>query len=287
MNIGFYGVRGSTPCPCDDNARYGGNTACVAIESPGMAPIIFDLGTGLRFFGETQPQDGTFRGTSLVTHLHWDHVQGLPFFMPINRVGAQLDIFGPGEEMDLGDAFDQFMRPPYFPVHYSELVGDITFHTIEEGQFEVADAAVTARVVPHVGKTFGYRVELNGLSVVYIPDHQMPMDGTFGVAEGVLALAAGADVLIHDAQYTPEEFAERPHWGHCTVEYAVHVARTAEARRLVLFHHDPSHCDSTIDGLLQQAREEAGNDLEVVAAAEGMTLSFDREARLVRSRGQG
>ncbi len=286
MNIGFYGVRGSTPCPCDDNARYGGNTACVAIEAPGHAPIIFDLGTGLRFFGETQPQDGSFVGTALVTHLHWDHVQGLPFFMPINRPGARLDVYGPGEGMELGEAFDRFMRPPYFPVQYTDLVGDIEFHTTGEQELQIGDARVLAREVPHVGTTLGYRVEIGGLVVAYIPDHQMPMDGSMEVAAGVLELADGADVLIHDAQYTPEEFAERPHWGHCTVEYAVHVARTAGAERLVLFHHDPSHCDRVLDDLLRGAREEAGDDFEVLAAAEGMTLSFDSAANRVRARAQ-
>ena len=286
MNIGFYGVRGSTPCPCDDNARYGGNTACVALESPGHDPIIFDLGTGLRFFGETQPQDGSFRGTALVTHLHWDHVQGLPFFMPINRAGARLDVYGPGDGVGLAEAFDEFMRPPYFPVQYSDLVGDITFHTVGPDVLEIGGARVLVREVPHVGTTLGFRVELDGVSVAYVPDHQMPIDGSFDVAESVLELADGVDVLIHDAQYTPEEFAERAHWGHCTVEYAVHVARAAGAQRLVLFHHDPGHCDRTVDELLAGAREEAGDGLEVLAAAEGMTLSFDRGAHRVRARAE-
>ncbi len=286
MNIGFFGVRGSTPCPCDDNARYGGNTACVAIESPSRAPIIFDLGTGLRFFGETQPQDGSFRGTALVTHLHWDHVQGLPFFMPINRPGASLDIYGPGEGMEIAEAFDKFMRPPYFPVQYTDLVGDIRFHTVGEQELDIDGARILVREVPHVGTTLGFRVEVDGLVVTYIPDHQMPMDGSMDIDDGVLELAQGADVLIHDAQYTPEEFAERAHWGHCTVEYAVHVARTAGVRRLVLFHHDPSHCDSMLDDLLAEAREEAGENMEVLSAAEGMTLSFASDARRVRARAE-
>src|SRR5918999_5308014 len=117
LNVTFYGVRGSTPCPSEQTRRYGGNTACVALEVPGEDPIILDLGTGLRFFGLTQPTDGSFRGTALVTHLHWDHVQGLPFFVPVDRPGARLDVIGPKQEgVDLAAAFEEFMRPPYFPV---------------------------------------------------------------------------------------------------------------------------------------------------------------------------
>jgi phosphoribosyl 1,2-cyclic phosphodiesterase len=126
LNVTFYGVRGSTPCACATNRRYGGNTACVAIEAPGHDPIVLDLGTGLRFWGETLPQDGSFRGHALVTHLHWDHVQGLPFFVPVNRPGAQFDIYGPTQPdgLSLEAAFGEFMRPPYFPVRVSDLAGE-------------------------------------------------------------------------------------------------------------------------------------------------------------------
>src|SRR5688572_18529000 len=135
LNVTFYGVRGSTPCPCDANRRYGGNTACVALEVPGCDPIVLDLGTGLRFWGQTQPTDGSFRGAALVTHLHWDHVQGLPFFAPVDRPGARLDIYGPKQEngLSLEEAFEEFMRPPYFPVRASDLRGTIAFHDLDEG----------------------------------------------------------------------------------------------------------------------------------------------------------
>jgi phosphoribosyl 1,2-cyclic phosphodiesterase len=188
--------------------------------------------------------------------------------------------------MEIGEAFDKFMRPPYFPVQYTDLVGDIRFHTLGEGKLDLDGATVLVREVPHVGVTLGYRVEVDDMVVTYISDHQMPMDGSMGISDGVRELCDGADVLIHDAQYTPEEFAERAHWGHCTVEYAVHVARECGVRRLVLFHHDPAHCDSFLDDLLADARLEAGPDLEVLSAAEGMTLSFDREARRVRARAE-
>ena len=278
MNVSFYGVRGSTPCPSAGNRRYGGNTACVALESPGHDPVVLDLGTGLRFWGESLPLDGSFRGHALVTHLHWDHVQGLPFFVPVNRPGAQLDIYGPPSEdgLSLADAFGEFMRPPYFPVRVGDLAGDFRFHTLDDGDHAVGDAKVRVRQVPHVGATNGYRVEMDGVSIAYVPDHQQPLDGSFDVAESVLELCDGVDLLIHDAQYTPLEFEAKAHWGHCTVEYAVRVAAQAGVRRLALFHHDPDHDDAMVDRLLDGARSlrDASKVQEIIAAYEGMTIAL-------------
>jgi len=276
LNVTFYGVRGSCPCPSESNARYGGNTACVALEAEegDEPPIILDLGTGLRRLGEGQPCDGTFRATALVTHLHWDHVQGLPFFAPVDRVGATFDIYGPEqEEGPLGEVFGGFMRPPYFPVTFTELRGDIRFHGVSTDELVIGGAKVMVRPVPHVGATVGYRIEWGGSSVAYISDHQAPLD-LRRVADSVLELCDGVDLVIHDAQYTPAEFAERAHWGHCTIDYAVLVAKEAGARRLALFHHDPAHDDDRMDGLLEGARclgAMAGLD-EVLAAAEGLHL---------------
>ena len=274
LNVTFYGVRGSCPCPSAANARYGGNTACVALEVDGEPPIILDLGTGLRRLGEHQPLDGTFKATALITHIHWDHVQGLPFFPPVDREGAQLDVYGPDQaEGPLGEVFGGFMRPPYFPVQFSELRGDIRFHGVTSDEIAIGEAKVKVRPVPHVGPTVGFRIEWNGSSVAYISDHQAPLD-LRRVADEVLELCDGADLVIHDAQYTPAEFAEKSHWGHCTVDYAVLVAKEAGARRLALFHHDPAHGDEDIDRLLEGARclgAMAGLD-EVVAAAEGLRL---------------
>lgn len=245
----------------------------MALTADGEPPIVFDLGTGLRAFGDTQPLDGTFAGAALVTHVHWDHVQGLPFFPPADRVGAAFDIYGPQQDSGtLAEQFDGFMRPPYFPVTCSELRGRISFHDVSKDDFEIGRARVSARPVPHVGPTVGYRVRWHDRVVTYISDHQAP-PGLDTVAETVLDLAASADVLIHDAQYTREEFAEKGHWGHCTIEYAVRVATEAGARTLVLFHHDPSHEDARMDQLLEEARSLAGpNGPEVIAAYEGLRL---------------
>ena len=273
MDLTFYGVRGSCPCPSDANRRYGGNTACVAVTVPDEPPIIFDLGTGLRPFGETQPVDGTFRGTALLTHIHWDHVQGLPFFPPADRVGARFDVFGPEqEEGPLAEVVDGFMRPPYFPVTCSDLRGEIAFHDVLKDELKVGQAKIMVRPVPHCGPTVGYRVRWAGVTVTYISDHQAPLD-LESVADPVLELAEGTDVLIHDAQFTPDEFAEKSHWGHCTIDYAIKVGRDAGAKRVVLFHHDPSHGDDDMDRLVAEARARVGSEgPEILAAYEGLRL---------------
>ena len=280
LNVSFYGTRGSTPCPSEENRRYGGNTSCVALESPGHEPIILDLGTGLRFFGETQPNDGTFKGSALVTHLHWDHVQGLPFFTPVLKEGARLDIYGPRQdEGTVADAFHSFICPPFFPVTVEQLYGQLSFLDAGDEDLELDGAKVRVRTVPHVGTNNGYRVEMGGASVAYLSDHQMPHDGSHTVPDDVLELCDGVDVLVHDAQYTPEEFAEKYYWGHCTVDYALFVAQEAGAKRLVMFHHDPARTDEQVDALLAGARQQNATGPgpsvdEVLAAYEGLTISL-------------
>jgi phosphoribosyl 1,2-cyclic phosphodiesterase len=281
MRLTFWGVRGSTPCACDENRRYGGNTACVSVESPGEDPIVLDLGTGLRFWGATQPADGSFRGTAFVTHIHWDHVCGLPFFVPALKPGSQLDVYGPTcDGLPFEQAFDGFMRPPYFPVRYTDLHGVIRFHDLDDGAVAVGGAKVFSRRVPHTGPTNGYRIEWDGVTVAYVSDHQSPIAGDdegAEISEAVLDLCAGADVVVHDAQYWTSEWAGKRDWGHCSVDYAVRVAVEAGAKRLVLFHHDPAHGDDEVDRILGHARQLAGGRLEeIIAAAEGLTIDLDR-----------
>ena len=276
MRVSFYGVRGSCPCPCESNARYGGNTASIALSVEGEDPILLDLGTGLRLLGQDCPTDGSFRGSALITHIHWDHVQGLPFFPPIHIPGAKLDIYGPKqEEGSLAEVFSGLMKPPYFPIQYTELKGDVRFVDVLSDDFMIGSAHVKSRPVPHVGPTVGYRVEWDGKTVAYISDHQAPLS-LDTVADEVLELCTGADVLIHDAQYTPEEFAWKSDWGHCTVEYALLVAKEAGARRLVLFHHDPAHDDDKLDALLAEAKCTAlqMGVPSVISAYEGLRIEL-------------
>jgi phosphoribosyl 1,2-cyclic phosphodiesterase len=273
VQLTFYGVRGSTPSPYETNRRYGGNTASVVLDEPDEEPILFDLGTGLRPYGATCPMDGSFAATALVTHIHWDHVQGLPFFPPVHVPGARLDVYGPEQEDGpLGDVFGELMRPPYFPIRYSELGGDVRFHGVTSDTLSIGTRKVTVRSVPHKGPTVGYRVQGARATVTYISDHQAPLS-LDTVAEGVLELCDGADVLIHDAQYTPAEFQRKSDWGHCTLDYALLVASAARVKRLLLFHHDPSHNDDDIDRFTAELQQHAaGSGVEVTAAYEGLVL---------------
>jgi phosphoribosyl 1,2-cyclic phosphodiesterase len=286
VRVRFNGVRGSTPVAGEAYARYGGHSSCVVLEADGAPPILFDLGTGLRPYGlccgsgnESSP-DGEFHGAVLLSHLHWDHVQGLPFFTPLHREGATLDVYGPRQaDGPLGEVFSQMMRPPFFPITPSQLAGDVRFHDTGEDDFPVGGAKVRSRWVRHVGPTLGFRVDWNGISIAYVPDHGPgcnPDDPDDFVPPEMLELCDGVDVLIHDAQFTSEEYGPKRHWGHCTIDYAVHVAREAGARRLVLFHHDPAHADDELDRILVQAQDEAARvqSAEVSAAHEGLELNL-------------
>jgi phosphoribosyl 1,2-cyclic phosphodiesterase len=278
IRVVFNGVRGSTPCAGEAYTRYGGNSSCVALEADGAPPIVFDLGTGLRPYGASY--EGQFNGSVLLTHLHWDHVQGLPFFTPLHKEGASVDIYGPRQlGSTLDDTFTQLMRPPYFPIMPNQLAGDVRFHDTGDDDFPVGQAKVRSRWVRHVGPTLGFRVDWNGVSVAYVPDHGPgcnPDDPDDYVPHEMLELCDGVDVLIHDAQHTHDEYAPKRHWGHCTVEYAVHVARESGARRLMLFHHDPAHGDDMLDQISQQAGDHAAHvgGPEVLAAYEGLTLAL-------------
>lgn len=274
MQITFHGVRGSTPCHGDETARYGGNTSCVSVQIPGGDPLFFDIGTGARYLARELAHDGSFRGTCLLSHLHWDHTQGLPFFTPLLAAGSELDIHAPVQDDGrcVADAFRDGIRPPLFPVTIDELPGTLRFHDTGDSSFVVGEATVTARMVPHVGPTLGYRVEWDGMSVVYLSDHQQPHRTEFTMTDGVRELVTGADVLIHDSQYTACEFEQKSTWGHCTVDYAVWLAGECGVGTLVMFHHDPSRTDAALDELHRTAESAAPDGLRVIAAREGLTL---------------
>ena len=276
LDITFYGVRGSTPCSGPAVARYGGNTSCVVVGVADEPPIICDLGTGLRDFGvEADGGSEPFQATALVTHLHWDHIQGLPFFTPVLRPGARLDVIGPIQEGgSLEEAFAAAICPPMFPIPLADLPGRLRFEERCNGELTIGSASVSVFPVPHVGPTNGYRIEAGGSSVAYVSDFQQPVGGAgpSPVPAGLVDRLRGVDVLIHDAQYDPEEFAQKSTWGHCTVAYAVEVARAAEVGRLVLYHHDPLHDDDWIDRATEDANRWAGGDFEVLAAAEGLRI---------------
>lgn len=239
---------------------------------------MLDLGTGLRFWGVDVLAGGAehVRATALVSHLHWDHVQGVPFFPPIHHPETRLHIIGPRQEgITLEEAFGTFLSPPFFPVRIDQLIGTVTFEEVDGTPRPHGSATITARDVPHVGPTVGYRIDHAGRSVAYVSDHQQPGEGATDVAESVLELCRDVDVLIHDAQYTDDEFALRHDWGHCTVDYAVEVARQSGARTLVLFHHDPAHDDDSVEAMASRAAEIAGSDGPgIVIGHEGLVIEL-------------
>ncbi len=276
MRVTFCGVRGSTPAPGPEFVRYGGNTSCVAIARGGADPhLLLDGGTGLTRV--TRMLDGRpFVGTLLLGHLHWDHTHGLPFFSSGDHSGAVIRLLlpaqGPGTAEEL---LGRAMSPPHFPIPPGGLRGHWSFDAIEEGSHEIEGFSVLAREIPHKGgRTFGYRVSDGTCSVAYLSDHWPGSLGTgtdgFGpYHEAALTLAHGADLLIHDAQYTAEEYPQRRTSGHCAVDYAVGLARAAGAARLALFHHDPGRTDDQLDAI---ARMWGSTTPEVRVAREQDTL---------------
>jgi phosphoribosyl 1,2-cyclic phosphodiesterase len=280
--VTFYGVRGSCPCSGGPYLRYGGNTACVAVDVGDEPPIVLDLGTGLRPLGyDLEKRYGVGASvalTAFLTHLHWDHIIGLPFCTPVLRAGTRMDVFGPPQNGgSLHALIDRVVKPPFFPVQVKELQGEIEFHEVADETVAVGSAKVLVRRVPHVGTTLGFRIEGGGHTVAFVSDHQAPEDRQ-QVDAAVLELCDQADLVIHDAQYTEEEYQAKATWGHSTISYALHVAAKARARRLALFHHDPVHSDHDLDRLLSEA--EATDDARrldgVLAAWEGLTVDLDR-----------
>lgn len=273
LNVTFHGVRGSTPCSGPSTEKYGGNTACVSLTTAGQPPILLDLGTGLRYFGKKFAHlcDEPLQATALVTHLHWDHVQGLPFFTPMLKEGSHLSIYGPlqSDGSSFQSAIENVVSPPTFPVGFDAFPGRFDFHSVGNSEFSVGDFHVMSRTVPHTGTTVGYRVEFGGKTVAYISDHQQPLDGSLVFPDSVRELAEGVDVLIHDSQYTPEEFEKKAHWGHCTPEFAVHIGVECGAKKVVLFHHDPERTDAELDASPHVVKKQG---IEVVVATEGATI---------------
>ncbi len=252
------------------------------VEVDGEPPLIIDLGTGLRALGEHLQGPLGARGEPLVanvllSHLHYDHVLGLPFFAPMRHPEAVVDVYGPSQEgAPLGEVLATMVRPPFFPVHMSQFEGSFRFHDLEgTDEFAVGAFKVKVRPIHHVGHTLGFRVEADGQVLAYLSDHQAPLD-LHTVSPNVLELCDAADLLLHDAQYTEAEFADVPHWGHSTANFAVRVARESGVRNLALFHHDPAHSDDQVDRMLEEARRQAQGSppLKVTAATEGTTVDL-------------
>ena len=281
MQIRFCGVRGSTPAPGIDFVRYGGHTSCLALAHDGASKPTLMLDAGIGLQGVSDQMDGEpFAGTILLSHMHWDHTFGLPFFAAGDRSDALVSLLLPEQESgdDATTVLAGVMSPPYFPIGPTELRGTWTFATIAAGERQIEGFTVLAREIPHKGgRTFGYRISDGHSTLTYMPDHSPTTLGAgedgFGVYHpAAVELAQGADVLVHDAQLFPEDLAAEASFGHAVADYAVGLARHAGTRSVVLFHHRYDRTDEALDGL---ARRLGGSSPPSVSvAAEGTVLEL-------------
>ena len=278
MRITFWGVRGSIAAPGPETAGVGGNTSCVEVVC-GDTRLILDAGTGIRQLGNALLREGPLDATLLLSHLHWDHIQGLPFFVPAYLPSTKLQIVGSGGgAAALREVLSTQMTAPVFPVRLDELGAELRLREVRSGEsFQVGEARVRVAKLNHPGGVLAYRIEHDGRSVVYATDteHYACVDPT------LRALAEGADVLIYDSQYTPEEYRgdagrSKVGWGHSTYAAGAELARAAGVGRYVLFHHDPQRSDAGVAEVERRARELFAGSM---AAREGAILSLSPAAQ--------
>lgn len=278
MRVHLCGVRGSTPAPGAQFMRVGGHTSCVAIAHDGdqRPRLVLDAGTGLRNVTALLG-DAPFDGTIMLSHLHWDHTQGLPFFAGGDRSDARVTVHLPVAEGSPEDALDGMMAPPFFPISVDGLRGEWSFRALEDGRFDVEGFSVLARQIPHAGgRTSGFRVTDGRRSLAYMSDHG-PIalgcgpDGWGPYHATAMELAEGVDLLLHDAQFTAVELESRASFGHSAVGYAVGLAERAGVGRVLLFHHDPGRTDDEVDALVASC---ADGPVDVDAARECDTIQL-------------
>ena len=274
MRVQLLGVRGSTPAPGPEFVRYGGHTSCVAVTAAGAdrPSLVLDAGTGLRSL--TGLLDGqAYDGSIVLSHLHWDHMQGVPFFAAGDREASRVDLYVPAQDDKSGrDLLAQSFAPPSFPITPEGLRGQWAFHALTDGKHSIEGFTVTTVDIAHKGgRTFGIRVDDELGSLAYLPDHAPAA----GISDELVQVLEGVDVLLHDAQFLEGERPVAVDYGHATVEDSVKLAHECGAGTLVLFHHSPARTDDALDEIGRWAPGLAGG-LPVVVAREGMTLDVRR-----------
>ena len=282
MYVRFWGTRGSLPKPGPDTLRYGGNTSCIEVQTAAGTLVIIDCGSGLHDLGQALMTAGgpVLKGHILVSHTHWDHIQGIPFFTPFFVPENEWDIYAPrGIGQSLQETLAGQMQYAYFPVRLDQMGASIHYHELIEGEFQIDDITVRTRYLNHTALTLGFRLEADGAALVYASDHE-PFSRHLASGKGDIGrqdrqhceFLAGADLVIHDAQFTLDEYSSKIGWGHSTAEYAVAMCRAAGAARLALTHHDPLRTDNAIDQIVRDARDDQSRmapALDIFAAAEG------------------
>lgn len=283
MRVTLWGTRGSIAAPGPETTRYGGNTSCVEVRAADGTVIVLDAGTGIRRLGNAMVDDAE-RVDVLLTHLHMDHIQGLGFFEPLFRPAIEAHIWGPSSTtLDLRTRLSRYLSPPLFPVRLRDLPRQPTLQDVVSlGRFSIGPFEIHAELVCHPGPTVGYRIEADGASMAYLPDHEpalglpdLPRDRT--LVPG-LGLAEDVDLLIHDTMYSAVEYPQRVGWGHSALPHAIAFARAAGAARLVTFHHDPGHTDAQLDRSFAEA-EARTSDVLLLRGAEGATFELGAAPR--------
>jgi phosphoribosyl 1,2-cyclic phosphodiesterase len=294
MKVTFWGTRGSIASPGPDTVRYGGNTSCVEVRAGGHV-LVFDAGTGLRALGLALVRDAGDRPITVhlfISHTHWDHIQGFPFFVPAYKKETTIHVYGaPGQGRSLEKVLRGQMEADYFPVGLADLAATIDVHEFRGSAFEIGDVRVAASYLNHPAMNLAYRVSGDGRHVVYATDHEpyaKTLDHVAGRGEEGRAFGArldqelvefvtGADLYVADAQYTDDEYPTRIGWGHSPLSATVGIALAARVKSLALFHHDPMHSDEVVAKMERTAREtiaaRAGT-IHCFAAAEGQTLTL-------------
>jgi phosphoribosyl 1,2-cyclic phosphodiesterase len=278
VKIRIWGSRGSIATPGSATIRYGGNTSCIEVRGGAGETLVLDAGTGARPLGEALMDDGVSRIDLLLTHLHVDHVEGLGMFAPIWSPDIELHIWGPPSPVaSLEERIATYFSPPLFPVHLSEVPAKVTFHDAPRDPWTIGSITIAADPILHPGATVGYRLESDGKTLAYVTDHEPALGTDLEVAAtnwiSGYALAHHADLLIHDCQYTDEEYPDHVGWGHPSATHVASYARRAEVDRLMLFHHHPGHADAELE--LMRASVLAGWSVEperCIVAAEGAEI---------------
>jgi phosphoribosyl 1,2-cyclic phosphodiesterase len=280
MHATVWGCRGSIASPGAETVRYGGNTACIEVRPDDGPLIVLDAGTGIRRLGADCEREGVREVHLVLTHLHIDHVEGLGFFSPLWAGAVDLHVWGPSSPVaSLANRIGRYLSPPLFPVELKDVPGTITFHDVPDEEWRIGSVRLRAQPIAHPGPTVGYRIEEDGRSLAYLPDHEPALVGELGSRPpewiSGFSLAEHVDILVHDAQFTEREYESKIGWGHSSIAHAVEFARLAKAARLVLFHHDPGRSDEELDRLGRHAHELWGVNPEPPQVAfEGMRLEL-------------